>query len=281
MHRKIGRRQAAQRSRPVLATRRRQRNLEDRTAEGIERCRAVIAGRGERGCINDSGRRPPRQMTLQPARDLRRSQRRRERAIGRESLLAKRRYQRIDRRGIGRGQIGAIESDERLRAGAGFRQRGEHAPRRIIEAHVGNLHRARDRPCVEPGRQRKLGDRGLGRHGSARIAKHLQLPQARVRQRRECIEPRVVPAVGRQHGERDAALPCKLMQGGEPIAPVGFAADQPHQHAARMCERSLDIGIDRERMAKGREIGEPQRRQACAAPAPAGGERREVAVGER
>src|SRR5579883_3147786 len=71
------------------------------------------------------------------------------------------------------------------------------------------------------------------------------------------------------------------MQGREAVSPVGLAADQPHQHAARLLKRALDVGVDRERMLQACEIGEPQGRQAVSPAPPAGSKGRKVAVGER
>ena len=71
---------------------------------------------------------------------------------------------------------------------------------------------------------------------------------------------------------------AKLLQRREPVRPIGLTADQPHQDAARLRQRALDIGVDRQRMTQLREIGEPQRRQAVAAAPPAGRERGEIGI---
>src|SRR5581483_6075558 len=78
----------------------------------------------------------------------------------------------------------------------------------------------------------------------------------------------------------DATLFCELMQRGDAILPIGFAADQANQNPLGVRQRALDISIDRERMAQRDQIGESQQRQALATTPPAGGECREIAVGE-
>src|SRR5581483_3057672 len=67
----------------------------------------------------------------------------------------------------------------------------------------------------------------------------------------------------------------------EPVRPVGLTTDQAHQNAARLRQRALDIGIDRERMTQFREIGEPQRWQAVATAVPASRKGREIGIRER
>ena len=48
----------------------------------------------------------------------------------------------------------------------------------------------------------------------------------------------------------------QLLQGREPIRPIGFPADQTHENAARVRKRAFDIGVDRERMTKLRQVRE-------------------------
>ena len=155
MHGEIGRRQAAQRRRPILAARGRQRDLEHRTGSRIERRRAVIAHRRERGGVDDRRRRPLGEMRLAANRRRRAPSATSRTRRRRQTLSRNAADQRIDRPGIGRGEIGTIEGDERMRPAVGRRQRREHALRRIVKAHVGDFGLAEHRPGIKPGRQRQ------------------------------------------------------------------------------------------------------------------------------
>ena len=281
VHGKIGWRQAAQRSSPVLAPRGRERDLEHRTGGGLERRPSIVTNGRKRGRVDDHGRRPLRKMRLEPVRDARRFQRRCERAPGIEAPLSQRRYQRVDRAGIGRSEIRAIKSHERMRRPVRWRQRYERALGGIVERHLGNLGLAEHRPGIESRCQRQLRDRDLCGYGAAGIAQHPQSSKRRDRHSRERIEPRILATVGRKDRKRDATRFCELMQRSDAILPIGFTADQANQNPLCAGQRPIDIGIDRERMAQRDQIGEPQRRQALATAPPAGGECREIAVGER
>ena len=220
-------------------------------------------------------------MRLQPVGHAGCFQRGHERAVGVKTLVAQCRDQRVDGAGVGGGEIRPVEADQRERPSIRGRQCRQHAPCWIIEAPIGDIDLSDDGFRMETRGQCQLGDRRLRRRRAAVVAETLQAPQGRDRQVRERIEARIVAPVGRQHGECDAALLRELMQRGETIGPVGFAADQAHQHAARLRQRPLDIGVDRERMTKRREVGEPERRKAATAASPAGRKRGEIAVGER
>ena len=88
MHREIGRRQTAQRGRPILAARGRERDLEHGTGCGVERRRSIVADRGEGGGIDDRDRRLfARDGALSQSATPGRLQRRRERTVGLKALL--------------------------------------------------------------------------------------------------------------------------------------------------------------------------------------------------
>ena len=281
MHGQVGRRQAAQRRCPILTARGRQHDLEYGTCRRVERRRAVVAGRREGGCVDDRRRRSPGKVRFQPFRHAGRLQRGRKSAVGIEPLLSQRRYQRINRPGVGRCQIGAIISHQRMRPSIRRRQRRQRALRRVVKTHVGDFGLAEHGPGIKTGSQRQLRNRDLRRHRAAGVAKRAQPPQGRDRYGRERIEPRVAAAIGRQYGKRDAAPLRELMQRVDTVGPIGFAADQANENAADLRQRALDISIDRERMAQRDQVGEPQRRQAFPPAPPAACECREVAVGKR
>src|SRR5581483_4918102 len=95
------------------------------------------------------------------------------------------------------------------------------------------------------------------------------------------VQSCILAAVSGKHGERNATLLRQAMQRREPVGPIGFAADQAHQNAARAWQGPFDIGVDGQWMPQFAKIGEPQRRQAAASASPAGRKGRKIAVRER
>ncbi len=245
MHCQITRREPAKRFRPIIAPGCRQCDLEYRTGCGIERRRAVIGDRREGGRIDDHRRSALLEMPPHPIRHTSSLQRGDEYTIGIKTFLPQCCDQRVDRGSICRGEIGTIEDHQRARPLIRIWQRRDCTATRTVESDLGNFGFTDDRPRIETRRQCELGDCSLRRYCSALVAQRLQPSERRAGQCRECIQARIVATISRKHRKRDVALFGQLMQGGQSVWPVGFAADQAHQHAPRLRQRTLDIGVDR------------------------------------
>ncbi len=101
------------------------------------------------------------------------------------------------------------------------------------------------------------------------------------RQRRRGSEPNIVAILAGQHRERDAAF---ARQRGEPldaVFPPVEAAEQAHHDHLGVGPDALDPQIDRHGMAQIAQMRQPHARQVRALSLPGGGERGEIAVGER
>jgi hypothetical protein len=215
-----------------------------------------------------------------------RLQRRREQPDDVEPRPTQPGMQRLDRVEIGSGQVGAIEDqqDPRPRRGHRERRRARHPVARLPATDLGNRLHPRDRPGIEPRRQRHLRQRRLRRDRAAIVTQGGEPAQRRHRHRRRRIEPRIDPPVRGQHRQRDPPRPRQRLDLLQPIGPVGPPADQPDHDPLRAFtprQRSLDIGIDRQRMRERGQIGEPQRRQRAPVrrrTPPPGRERAEIPV---
>ena len=192
-----------------------------------------------------------------------------------EAFLAKRPRQSFDGREIGGEQISAIEHDDRERpAGHVGHVEAMHA---VHGQRLGAL-------TVIGSETRKM------RHEIERAAHVLRTAGAKEsiepRERRpvdggKFSEPRIVTAVAGKKRQRNGMRPGGVGDFLGAVAPIVEAAEQADHDAARAGDHLLDIEIDGHGMAEPREIGEAQGRSRLSLRGPRGGERAEVAVGER
>ena len=154
----------------------------------------------------------------------------------------------------------------------------------IVEPHLRHGLVADHRPGVEASCQCQLRQSRLGGDGTAFVAEGLQAAEGGDREGGKRVEARVGAAVGGQDRQRDALAAGKVLQRGQAVGPVGFAADQPDEDGLCARKRAFDIGVDRDRVFQRDDVGEPQGRVGSIAhPTHALIPRREgaeVAVGE-
>ena len=285
MHGKIGGAEPARAVAPRGALGDGADDLEHRNARRIERRRLVGAAAGGKGRHGDDERgfepleRPVQKrarLTILQAGDEQRGRR--------QAARGKRRTERIDRCSVVGKQQRAVEDDRHDRM-AGFG--GRHQPLEIHRAFAREIagqarHRLRlaqfevaSGMACEPAQQR-------AQIVAAAFAEETQqcvelLPW----QRRGCGKAAIVAILAGQHGERDAAF---AGQRGEPldaVFPPVEAAEQPHHDHLGMRPDTVDPQVDRHRMAQVAQMRQPHARQARALSLPGGGERGEIAVGER
>ena len=137
-----------------------------------------------------------------------------------------------------------------------------------------------DRAGLQPRRPGEFGQRRRRGDVSPGPAQRRQPPQDGKGHCRCGVQHGVGAAVRRQDGQRDALGAGDAGQFVQPVGPVASAADQPDEDAPGRRKGPLDIGVDGQRMAQARKIGQPQRRQPGPAPLPACREGAEVAVRE-
>ena len=296
MHRQIGGRQTAFRPGPVTAAGGGQGNLEHRGI-AVERRGAILALCRKGGGVDDGGGGKRGQRRPHPCR-MRALQRWREQAMRGEPPVAQRADQGIDGIGVGGAEVTAVEGDGDGRA---VRRRGtNHPPVGVVPAALGHRLVACHRPGIQARRQCQLRQRRLCRHRPPGLAQRGQPAQGGDGQRGQRIQPRIRPAVGRQHGKGDAMAAGQVLQGGKAIGPIAFAADQADEYAACMGQNGFGIGIDRDRVFQRDKILQPQGGQSAhrvagfrqggqiahrtggqVCPMPARRERAKVAVGKR
>ena len=247
----------------------REHRLEHRRGGAVER--RVFARRAgprhrEPGCVDDNvGRRLGQQRGQRVGR-RRVAQARDPYRQDVEAARPERRDQRVDRRQMAGLEQRAVEHQRRARSvpGAG----------RAVCA------RARQRRGFFP--LRRLADqmRRVAQEIAeiARPAMHAVEPQPPARgggQRTQRRELGIGPVVAGQHGQRDAAFAAARGDALDAVAPVGGAAEQPHDREPRPRRRGFDIKIDRHVVAEPQQVREAQRRRALVR----GRQRRELGVG--
>ena len=244
VHGKVRRREAAFGLGPCIFGRGGEGDLEHRAAGGVERRGAGGVARGEGGGVDDRGWRVGGQRCGGPCRRAGGFQRGDEQAGGAEAFGGERGDQRINGRGIGAGQVGAVEGDDGEGLVARWRCWGGSEARRVPAA-IGQRGGIGHRRGGQPGGLRECGERGVGGLRGARLAPCRQAAQGGDGERGGFVERHVWAAIGGEDGKGDVSGPRQLGKLREAIGPIARPADQADEDAACFAEGAFDVGVDR------------------------------------
>ncbi len=246
MHREIRRPKSALRGAPGVEAHAREHDLQDRGIKRVERRSLFfIKARGEGGGVEDDVKAPAlekRAQRLQRRLILEAGQ---EDARDRKAFVAERPGERCYWLKIAREIDRAIEDDE-----------GAEGVRTSLETGAVEAAKGAD----GDGRRSLRGGADLAREkGEAR--RHIVgaalveiAPDAQGRvlvERRSLVEARIAATISRQQRQFDAAAARERMELVNSVAPIIRAAEHARDHELGPRAHSLQIEVDRERMAQG------------------------------